>query len=310
MMQAVMVSDSTRRGLGITAGLDPRLARELGARCEELGYDSLWSNDEPAACGLDTLAQFAAVTGKADLGVGVLPLHRYTPEEIAAEVDRLGLDPARLWLGVGSGARPRQIDAIERAVAELRTLLPEETRIMVAAMRPRLCRLGGAIADGVLLNWMLPEQVARAREWVHEGAAEQGRPAPSSRPMCASLSARAVGGDCVRRRASIARSTRAIAGISRRWAPRWEVWGSQPPSGQRSLTRWPATTLCWSFRSCACWRTRTRPRSAPLRTRQHHEHACQPMRCGQRVEIAPCASTRQQTPSRLLLPRRCRDSSI
>lgn len=178
MMQAVMVSDSTRRGLGITAGLDPRLARELGARCEELGYDSLWSNDEPAACGLDTLGQFAAVTGKADLGVGALPLHRYTPEEIAAEVDRLGLDPARLWLGVGSGALPRQIDAIERAVAELRTLLPEETRIMVAAMRPRLCRLGGAIADGVLLNWMLPEQVARAREWVHEGAAEQGRPAP------------------------------------------------------------------------------------------------------------------------------------
>ncbi|MGH2989611.1 MAG: LLM class flavin-dependent oxidoreductase, partial [Solirubrobacterales bacterium] len=61
---------------------------------------------------------------------------------------------------------------------ELRALLPEATRIIVAAMRPRLCRLGGAVADGVLLNWMLPGQAARARGWVHEGAAEQGRTAP------------------------------------------------------------------------------------------------------------------------------------
>lgn len=173
-----MASASTHRGLGVTAGLDPGLARELAARCEELGYHSLWSNDEPAAGGLDTLAQFSAVTAKVELGVGVLPLHRYPPAQIAAEVDRLGLDPARLWLGIGSGALSRQVDPLRRAVAELRTLLPEATRIMVAAMRPRLCRLGGAIADGVLLNWMLPDHAARAREWVQEGAAGRGRAAP------------------------------------------------------------------------------------------------------------------------------------
>jgi alkanesulfonate monooxygenase SsuD/methylene tetrahydromethanopterin reductase-like flavin-dependent oxidoreductase (luciferase family) len=173
-----MAATSTHRGLGVTAGLDAGLARELAARCEELGYHSLWVNDEPAARGLDTLAQFAAATEKVELGVGVLPLHRYQPAQIAAEVDRLGFDPVRLWLGIGSGALPRQIDALQRAVAELRTLLPEATRIMVAAMRPRLCRLGGAVADGVLLNWMLPGQAVRAREWVHEGAVEQGRAAP------------------------------------------------------------------------------------------------------------------------------------
>jgi alkanesulfonate monooxygenase SsuD/methylene tetrahydromethanopterin reductase-like flavin-dependent oxidoreductase (luciferase family) len=177
-MKVMMASASTHRGLGVTAGLDAGLARELAARCEQLGYHSLWSNDEPAAGGLDTLAQFAAVTAKVELGVGVLPLHRYQPAEIAAEVERLELDPARLWLGIGSGALPRQLDPLQRAVGELRTLLPEATRIMVAAMRPRLCRLGGALADGVLLNWMLPGQAARARGWVREGAAEQGRTAP------------------------------------------------------------------------------------------------------------------------------------
>jgi alkanesulfonate monooxygenase SsuD/methylene tetrahydromethanopterin reductase-like flavin-dependent oxidoreductase (luciferase family) len=136
----MMASASTHRGLGVTAGLDAGLARVLAAHCEELGYHSLWSNDEPAARGLDTLAQFAAATAKVKLGVGVLPLHRYHPAQIAAEVDRLGLDPARLWLGVGSGALSRQIDALQRAATELCTLLPEATRIMVAPMRPRLCR--------------------------------------------------------------------------------------------------------------------------------------------------------------------------
>ncbi len=178
MMGIRMVSSSTHRGLGVTAGLDAGFARELAAHCEQLGYHSLWSNDEPAARGLDTIAEFAAATAKIELGVGVLPLHRYQPAQIAAEVDRLGIDPSRLWLGVGSGALSPQIDALHRAVAELRALLTEGTRIVVAAMRPRLCRLGGAVADGVLLNWMLPGQATRARGWVREGAAEQGRGAP------------------------------------------------------------------------------------------------------------------------------------
>src|SRR5919106_158294 len=178
MMEAMVASISKHRGLGVTAGLDVGLARELAAHCEQLGFHSLWSNDEPAARGLDTLAQFAAATAKVQLGVGVLPLHRYQPVQVAAEVDRLGIDPARLWLGIGSGALSVQIDAVQRAAAELRELLPDATRIVVAAMRPRLCRLGGAVADGVLLNWMLPSQATRARVWVRQGAAEQGRSAP------------------------------------------------------------------------------------------------------------------------------------
>ena len=178
MMGVMTASESANRGLGVTAGLDAGLAREMAAHCERLGYQSLWSNDEPDAGGLDTLAEFAAATTKLQLGVGVLPLHRYQPTEIAGEVERLGIDPARLWLGIGSGALSPQIDVLRRAVAELRMVLPQTTRIVVAAMRPRLCRLGGAIADGVLLNWMLPGQAAEARQWVREAAAKHGRTAP------------------------------------------------------------------------------------------------------------------------------------
>jgi alkanesulfonate monooxygenase SsuD/methylene tetrahydromethanopterin reductase-like flavin-dependent oxidoreductase (luciferase family) len=166
------------RGLGITAGLDAGLTRDLGARCEALGYHSLWSNDEPTSSGLETLAHLAAAAPRLELGVGVLPLDRHQPSRIVTAIDRLGLDPAKLWLGIGCGQLRPQIDPLRWAVAELRELLPPGTRIVVAAMRPRLCRLGGAVADGVLLNWMLPDQLAAARRWVQEGALEAGRAAP------------------------------------------------------------------------------------------------------------------------------------
>jgi alkanesulfonate monooxygenase SsuD/methylene tetrahydromethanopterin reductase-like flavin-dependent oxidoreductase (luciferase family) len=178
-----------RRGLGISAGLDPGLARDLAVHAERLGYHSLWSNDEPTAAGLETLAQFAAAAPRLELGVGVLPLDRHQPAAIAAEIARLGLDPTRLWVGIGSGQLREPIDLVRRAVAELRELLPAGTRIVMAAMRPRLCRIGGAIADGVLLNWMLPAQAAVARRWVQEGADEAG----CSTPIVASYVRVAVG---------------------------------------------------------------------------------------------------------------------
>ena len=167
-----------RRGLGITAGLDAGLARDLAARCQQIGYHSLWSNDEPSASGLEALTHFAAAAPELELGVGVLPLDRHRPTSITEVIDRLELDPARLWVGVGSGTLRLQIDVLRRSVDELRGLLPGTARVVVAAMRPQLCRVGGAVADAVLLNWMLPAQAARARRWVQEGAEEAGRTTP------------------------------------------------------------------------------------------------------------------------------------
>jgi alkanesulfonate monooxygenase SsuD/methylene tetrahydromethanopterin reductase-like flavin-dependent oxidoreductase (luciferase family) len=199
-------STPTRRGLGITAGLEAGLAQELGARCERLGYHSLWSNDEPAASGLETLAHLATAAPRIELGVGVLPLDRHQPARIAAEIERLGIDPGKLWIGMGSGQLRPQIDPLRRAVAELREVLPAQTRIVVAAMRPRLCRLAGAVADGVLVNWMLPEHVAEARRWLQEGADEAGRAAP----MLASYVRVAVGSDSLRRLGEDERQYRSI----------------------------------------------------------------------------------------------------
>ena len=67
----------TDRGFGVAAGLDPEVATPLAARCEELGYSSMWSNDHPGANGLETLAAFAQGTTSLDLGVAVMALDRH-----------------------------------------------------------------------------------------------------------------------------------------------------------------------------------------------------------------------------------------
>src|ERR1700690_1049618 len=112
------------RGFGVAAGLEPAVARPLAARCAELGYDSIWSNDHPGAKGLETLAEFAAGAPSIELGVAVIALDRTPPEEIAADIERLGLDRARLWLGVGAGSTPKPLSRMRAALPVLREALP------------------------------------------------------------------------------------------------------------------------------------------------------------------------------------------
>jgi alkanesulfonate monooxygenase SsuD/methylene tetrahydromethanopterin reductase-like flavin-dependent oxidoreductase (luciferase family) len=60
----------------------------------------------------------------------------------------------------------------------LREVLPDEVRIVLAAMGPKMCALAGASYDGAFFNWMTPEFAARARKQVEAGAAEAGRETP------------------------------------------------------------------------------------------------------------------------------------
>jgi alkanesulfonate monooxygenase SsuD/methylene tetrahydromethanopterin reductase-like flavin-dependent oxidoreductase (luciferase family) len=162
------------RGFGVAAGLGPEVARPLAARCAELGYASMWSNDHPGAKGLETLAEFAAAAPAIDLGVAVIALDRTPPEAIAADVERLGLDPARLWLGVGAGFGERPLTRMRESLPELRERLPG-IRLVLATMGPKMCELAGASYDGAFFNWMTPEFAAGARRQVEAGAARTAR---------------------------------------------------------------------------------------------------------------------------------------
>jgi alkanesulfonate monooxygenase SsuD/methylene tetrahydromethanopterin reductase-like flavin-dependent oxidoreductase (luciferase family) len=168
---------SGQRGFGVAAGLDPTVARPLAQRCAELGYGSLWSNDHPGALGLETLALFADSAPDLDLGVAVMALDRHQPSDIAAHLERLGLDPNRLRVGVGSGFGKRPLTAMREALPALRQALPG-VRLVLAAMGPRMCAFGGAEFDGVFFNWMTPEFAAEARRHVEAGARDAGREPP------------------------------------------------------------------------------------------------------------------------------------
>ena len=165
------------RGFGVAAGLDPDVARPLAERCAELGYGSMWSNDHPGAKGLETLAEFGAAAPQLELGVAVIALDRTPPAEIAADIARLGLDPSRLWLGVGAGFSEKPLTRMREALPELRSLLPN-VRLVLAAMGPKMCALAGSEYDGAFFNWMTPEFAAGARTKVEAGAREAGRETP------------------------------------------------------------------------------------------------------------------------------------
>jgi alkanesulfonate monooxygenase SsuD/methylene tetrahydromethanopterin reductase-like flavin-dependent oxidoreductase (luciferase family) len=171
--------DETRAfGLGVAAGLKPDVAARLAEGCAELGFDSLWSNDHPMGNGLETAAVFAASAQPLEVGVAVMALDRHQPGAVAAKLEEGGIDPARLWLGIGAGFTKRPLEVVREGVAAMRAALPPGTRLVVAAMGPKMCALAGAEADGAFLNWMTPEKAAWARERVHEGAARAGRDAP------------------------------------------------------------------------------------------------------------------------------------
>src|SRR5262245_25056858 len=167
----------SERAFGVTAGLDPEIASPLAGRCQELGYGSMWSNDHPGADGLDTLAEYAKGADRIDLGV-TIALDRHSAESMAADIERLGLDGARLWPAVGAGTAEKPLTRMREALPGLREALPG-VRLALAAMGPKVSALGGAEWDGVFFNWMTPEYAVKARGWAEDGAREAGRETPT-----------------------------------------------------------------------------------------------------------------------------------
>jgi len=165
------------RAFGVAAGLDPEVARPLAARCAQLGYESMWSNDHPGAKGLATLAEFAAAAPGVELGVAVIALDRTPPEQIAKDLEEFGVDPEKLWLGVGAGFNKKPLTAMREAEPRLRELLPG-VKLVLAAMGPKMCELAGSSYDGVFFNWMTPDFAAGARVKVEAGAQGAARDTP------------------------------------------------------------------------------------------------------------------------------------
>ncbi|MGH2616018.1 MAG: LLM class flavin-dependent oxidoreductase [Thermomicrobiales bacterium] len=164
------------RGFGVLGALPHDMIRELARAAEGAGYHTFWVNDAADGDGLAALAQAAAVTTEIRLGVGAIPLDRQSPRRIAARIVELELPVERLTLGVGSGHTTGGLARVRDGVAALRE--STTATLVVAAMGPRMSRLAGEIADGVLLDWATPAYAQRVTNIVESTAAETGRPRP------------------------------------------------------------------------------------------------------------------------------------
>jgi alkanesulfonate monooxygenase SsuD/methylene tetrahydromethanopterin reductase-like flavin-dependent oxidoreductase (luciferase family) len=161
---------------------------------EPAGYTAVFLPEITGRDALVTLGIFAGETRRLLLGTGVLPMRSRTPLLTAMGAatvhERSG---GRLILGLGTGEVGRgALDELRETVRRVRAALRgealeeeeeeegdaatlslppgREVPIWVSALGPKAMRLGGEIADGVLLNWCPPERVSFARARIAEGA--------------------------------------------------------------------------------------------------------------------------------------------
>jgi alkanesulfonate monooxygenase SsuD/methylene tetrahydromethanopterin reductase-like flavin-dependent oxidoreductase (luciferase family) len=166
-----------KQGFALFAGAAPEIITACAREAEAAGYSSFWVNHPGNTDGLAALAAAARTTTRVDLGIGVIPLHTRGPASIAEGVRTQKLPTGRLLLGVGS-PNPGSLARVRDGIAALRAALPG-TRLIVAALGPKMCHLAGEVADGVLFNWLTPEWARTSAGWVREGATAAGRKTPT-----------------------------------------------------------------------------------------------------------------------------------
>ena len=91
--------------LPLASGAPASEVLELGAAAEELGYESLWLQDDPATAGLDAVAMLAALasrTRRVRLGFSILVLPQRETAATARAIATIdAVSGGRVLLGVG-----------------------------------------------------------------------------------------------------------------------------------------------------------------------------------------------------------------
>ena len=160
---------------------------DLARLAERLGYERIFAPDIGGWEAFVALAGMARVTDRIGLATGVVRLDVREPQTLTMASSSLQeLSGGRFALGVGSG---RSIAWTRDRILAVRDLLsaglalidggevatdwaaagPPPTRVLLAALGPRMVGLGGEVADGLLLNWCTPDRVAEARREVGDG---------------------------------------------------------------------------------------------------------------------------------------------
>ena len=188
-------------------GLGPDLALDTARQASEAGYRSFWTAETTGPEAFSLLAAAGAVAPGLDLGTGVLALQLRTPMVAAMGAATLqALHPdadillgigisspvvTQRWHGAPYGDRP--LDQVREYVTLVKACLTGEKvdfegdfyqvkgfrlglrlgekrpKVVVGALGPKMLRLAGEVADGVLLNYLPVSHVAWSVEQVRAG---------------------------------------------------------------------------------------------------------------------------------------------
>jgi hypothetical protein len=170
--------------LQIGFSLDPRLELDPGdeqalvKRGAALGYESAWTPAGSDAAAFDRCLRWYEAAAL-PVGIAVVPALDQPPAFYAGHARRVHEGTGGNFIfGVGSGRMEHAADGMRAYLGELRSLLPDGPPHYLAALGPRMLRLGGAQADGVSLNWCSADMVAWSRERVEAAAKDEGRETP------------------------------------------------------------------------------------------------------------------------------------
>src|SRR3954451_5571829 len=198
-------------GCFVSVGRSIDQAVERVRLAESLGYDAVYCTQTAGRDALTVMTAYALATSRIRVGPGVVPIYTRTPAtmaQTAATIDELC--DGRLNLGIGVSHRPvvegwfgqtidkpasemREYASIVRAILRgedppagekwrtgfrLAGVDPRpDLRLYIAALSPRMLRLAGEIADGVILWLCTPPYIERVVvPEVTRGRERAGRP--------------------------------------------------------------------------------------------------------------------------------------
>ena len=182
---------------------------ELAVLAEEAGFDRCWVFDEGLATRdlYVTLAAIALATERLELGPGITNPYTRHPAQTAAGIASVDeLSGGRAFLGIGAGgsltlapmgiswnkplmavretidicrllfsAEPVEFDGQHASLRSARLeYARSDTEIWLAGRGPKMLHLGGAKADGVMLDFIYRPHLSQYVDRIRAGAAEAG----------------------------------------------------------------------------------------------------------------------------------------
>ncbi|MCC6147323.1 MAG: LLM class flavin-dependent oxidoreductase [Anaerolineaceae bacterium] len=182
---------------------------ELGQEAEKLGYDKCWVYDEGLAT-RDVYVSLTAIgqkTEKIQLGTGITSPFTRHPAATASAIATLDeLSGGRAFLGLGAGGtltlapmvieRQKPLTAVREMLQAIRPLLRGETvtfdgeivklkdasinyprpnlPVWIAGRGSKMLKLGGELADGVVLDFIHKDFLPKSVELIKSGAQGTG----------------------------------------------------------------------------------------------------------------------------------------